>query len=120
MTERSELLAANDPRTCPACGSRGHVRAGARPEIRGLHRRRTCINSECQWRWTTVEIDMDRMKLVFDLEAAFAKVWEKVRAVAPGIKLREVKPPPTFKERDEIDEMAAIATDMRHCQEENG
>ena len=63
---------------------------------------------------------MDRMKLVFDLEAAFAKVWEKVRAVAPGIKLREVKPPPTFKERDEIDEMADIATDMRHCQEENG
>ena len=39
------------------------------------------------------------MKLLFDLEAAFTKIWEKVRAVAPGIKLREVKPPPTFKEK---------------------
>jgi len=62
------------------------------------------------------------MKLVFDLEAAFAKIWEKVRAVAPGIKMREVKAPPTFREKAEMGELreyAAIAADMRQCQEKH-
>ena len=86
---RDERLRVNDPRICVACGARGH-RISTRREVNGVHRRRECINQECRWRWTTIEIDLDRAKVVVALEKAFTEVSQALEEQSPlGMKFRD-------------------------------
>jgi hypothetical protein len=86
---REERLTVNDPRICAACGTRGH-RISTRREVNGVHRRRECINPECRWRWTTIELDLDRVKAVVALEKAFTEVSEALVEKSPlGMKFRD-------------------------------
>jgi len=90
MTEptRAEKIAMNDPRTCPTCGERGH-RIQTRREVNGVHRRRECINKECRWRWTTIEIDLNRAQAVVALERAFNDVWAELQKHTPDMDFAE-------------------------------
>ena len=90
MTEklsRAERVQIADPRICPACGARGH-RIQTRQEVNGVHRRRECVSKECRWRWTTIEIDLDRAQAVVALERAFYSVWEVLKSTSPDMTFR--------------------------------
>jgi hypothetical protein len=85
---REQKQTANDPRICTACGERGH-RISTRQEVNGVHRRRECINPECRWRWTTIEIDLDRAQSVVALEKAFLEVWAILEDRSPNMEFRD-------------------------------
>lgn len=71
--ERREI---NDARLCPKCLHKGK-RIHTRREVNGVHRRKQCPN--CKWRWTTIEVDLERIVNVLLLERAFADAWLSIR-----------------------------------------
>lgn len=85
---RAERQQANDPRICAACGSKGY-RKSTKQEVNGVHRRRQCINDECQLRWTTIEIDLQRAQAVVALEKAFIQVWDVLESYSPDMEFRD-------------------------------
>ena len=66
---KRELRAkAADPRYCPICGHIGK-RVATRREVTGIHRRRQCTDEQCRYRWTSIELDLDRVQAITRIEA---------------------------------------------------
>jgi len=94
---RAQRAAANDPRFCPACGNRGR-RISYRREVNGYHRRYQCPG--CEWRWTTIEIDLSRAQSVIRMERAFISVYRDIRKEHPGMMVKEVEELPEIELMD--------------------
>ena len=94
---RAQRAAANDPRFCPACGNRGR-RISYRREVNGYHRRYQCPG--CEWRWTTIEIDLSRAQSVIRMERAFVQIYRDIRREHPGMMIKEVEELPEIELMD--------------------
>ena len=94
---RAQRAAANDPRFCPACGNRGR-RISYRREVNGYHRRYQCPG--CEWRWTTIEIDLSRAQSVIRMERVFVEVYRNIRKEHPGMMVEDVEKLPDIELTD--------------------
>ena len=88
---RAERMEANDCRTCPRCGGVSK-RVATRREVHGVHRRRQCSATECGWRWTTIEVDLVRIRAVTELERVLAFVINKIKKLQPEFYFAEDEP----------------------------
>ena len=74
---------ANDVRLCPRCGARGRQLGAVRQSPYGLRRRRQCRNAKCVWRWTSLELDHSRVRVVLTLERLLADALNTIRRWRP-------------------------------------
>jgi len=91
---REEQIKTNDPRHCPGCGGLGK-RTNSKSGVKGFLRRRKCLS--CGWRWSTTEIDSDRIKIITKLEQAFGRVFMEMREHSPGMRVEGLDPPPRIE-----------------------